>query len=316
MTEPTSPIDDPGQSYCLTTPLDLQRCPSDSIIVVIIVVAVLWFVARIIVFCLSLARGAGSTFNVSAFSAIVARSRNTPQSGATETTQLNAGGWDLRQFGVAVTVPSHLIGEYNYVCDCLRCTSIDRKPVDLFKIYYKSVWIHAVTVLEFFSIIALLIGLNTASMLNNAGFIIVAAFWTLVYLYVNIHMLWNASRDYWYWTINFPGVSDYTGTTNTFFEVTRAELDAAGYHSPNVEAVGVNFVALSAKMMFYEDRWMKVHNYLPQLLAFHRFLLYAVSLMFFSVSKLYTFYVLQVAVYNLIGIYIVIRIIWCKCCDR
>jgi hypothetical protein len=274
-------------------------------------------VTRIIVTGLSFFRSAGSTADMTVFIGLFARVRNTtvPQCSTDETTHLAGDGLNLKQFGVNVTVPPHLIAEYNYVCDCLRYTSISRKPIDLFKLHFKSVWINIFTLAELASIIAIVYGLNSGSS-TAAGFIIITAFWVLIYFYVNIHMLWNASRDYWFFTVNYQRVYEISGRMNTFFEVTHSEFDAIFAKRENVEGVLLDYTSAKFNILVYENRWIRHNNYLTQILAFHRFLLYAVSLMFFSVAKNYTFTLLQVTVYNLIGLYILIRIIFYCCCNK
>jgi len=317
---------------CLGNPLDLiniQRCPYDLIIVVMIAVVALWIVARIIVMCLSCTRSSGSTVNVSAFTALLVRLKNAPMDGDNEMTALKATGYHIKHTGVAVTVVSHLIAEYNYVCHCLRCTSIKQKPAYLFGLQYKSLLMNLISLLELATLIVFLIDMFSPSTFTNVinpnqvkiGTISLAAFWVLIYLYVNLHMLWNASRNYWIWTYNLPGVASLFGLTNTFFQVTIAELNAVGFNQGNIEAAGVDFMSKRVHVMVYQDNWMRDNNYLSQLLAFHRFLFYAVLLIYFTlsliyinVSQLYIVLFLQVAIYSLMGAYIAIRVICCWCC--
>jgi len=253
--------------------------------------------------------------NFSKLSALVVNYKARPPMGTTAAAMTSTID-TIRPFGVSVTVLPHLIAEYNYVMDCLATTSIKPSPSVLLGIHHKSSSMILLTVLEFGSIIVVMAGgyLGNSVELKISS-LAIAGFWWIIYLYVNLHILWNSSHNYWIFTIHFNAILQYTGFTNDFIEISREEFTAFAVENNELQALAADRQVLSIKLLLYSDNWMRSNNYQSQILAFHRFIFYSIIVGFGAAfynapSNTAWFYMAVVW----IGVYVAIRLFFAFCC--
>jgi len=248
--------------------------------ITLFVILGLWLVLRLLVYLRTLYRSSVITIDFIKLSTFI----NLPHTDTECEGKIDVdihSPWKWKFTGQMTDLPTHCVAEYNYCLDCLNYSSITPKAPKIFGLSedHKLVWT-VIFFVEAGSAAVIIFGTSEQSTTWHIIAIILSSFWILVYLYVNVMVLYVNVRNYWTCSILLPHTGPpFVLPRNSSNEFLKGTKDDFNFSYDETSSISASVTLQEMKVMVYHKSWLIKHCYAPQCFIIHRLIFYIVNVM-------------------------------------